>query len=100
MLCEKADEEPLAGKSTLNRLETAKEPGKESTRYKKIVADMEKLGEYFIATFVRTTMRRPTRLILDFDATDDPLHGRQEGRFFYGHYDCNCYLPLYVFCGD
>ena len=100
LLCEKADEEPLAGKSTLNRLETAKEPGKESTRYKKIVADMEKLSEFFIATFVRTTTRRPTRLILDFDATDDPLHGRQEGRFFHGYYDCYCYLPLYVFCGD
>jgi hypothetical protein len=100
LLCEKAHEEPLAGKSTLNRLETAKEPGKERTRYKKIVADMEKLSEYFIATFVRTTTRRPTRLILDFDATDDPLHGRQEGRFFHGYYDCYCYLPLYVFCGD
>jgi Txe/YoeB family toxin of Txe-Axe toxin-antitoxin module len=100
LLCGKADEGPLAGKSTLNRLETAKEPGKELTRYKKIVADMEKLSEFFVATFVRTTKHRPVRLILDFDATDDPLHGNQEGRFFHGYYDCYCYLPLYVFCGD
>ncbi len=100
LLCEKAADGPLAGKSTLNRLETAKEPQKEPTRYKKVVADMEKLSEYFIATFVRTSTRRPKRLILDFDATDDPLHGRQEGRFFHGYYDCYCYLPLYVFCDD
>jgi hypothetical protein len=39
-------------------------------------------------------------LVLDFDATDDPIHGNQEGRFFHGYYDCYCYLPLYVFCGD
>jgi Transposase DDE domain group 1 len=100
LLCGKVDEESLAGKSTLNRLETAKEPGKETTRYKKVAADMEKLSEYFVSLFVRTTKRRPARLILDFDATDDPLHGRQEGRFFHGYYDCYCYLPLYVFCGD
>jgi hypothetical protein len=100
LLCGKEGEGPLAGKSTLNRLETAKEPGKELTRYKKVVADMEKLSEFFVATFVRTRRRRPARLILDFDATDDPLHGRQEGRFFHGYYDCYCYLPLYVFCGD
>ena len=41
----------------------------------------------------------PERIILDLDATDDPLHGHQEGRFFHGYYDCYCYLPLYVFCG-
>ena len=102
LLCGRADPQagPLAGKSTLNRLETARPAGQEPTRYKKIVADMEKLGEFFVKTFVRTTKRRPARLILDFDATDDPLHGKQEGRFFHGYYDCYCYLPLYVFCGD
>ena len=102
LLCGRADPEegPLAGKSTLNRLETARPVGQELTRYKKIVADMEKLSEFFVKTFVRTTKKRPARLILDFDATDDPLHGKQEGRFFHGHYDCYCYLPLYVFCGD
>ena len=102
LLCGRADSEegPLAGKSTLNRLETARPVGQELTRYKKIVADMEKLSEFFVKTFVRTTKKRPARLILDFDATDDPLHGKQEGRFFHGYYDCYCYLPLYVFCGD
>ncbi len=102
LLCGRADPEagPLAGKSTLNRLETARPAGQEPTRYKKIVADMEKLGQFFLKTFVRTTKKRPARLILDFDATDDPLHGKQEGRFFHGYYDCYCYLPLYVFCGD
>ncbi len=103
LLCGKADlagEGPLAGKSTLNRLETAKPADREPSRYKKIVADMEGLEGFFVETFVRTTRRRPAWLILDFDATDDPLHGRQEGRFFHGYYDCYCYLPLYVFCGD
>ena len=102
LLCGKADRAsgPLAGKSTLNRLETARPADQEPTRYKKIVADMEKLSQFFITTFVRTTKKRPARLVLDFDATDDPLHGKQEGRFFHGYYDCYCYLPLYVFCGD
>jgi hypothetical protein len=102
LLCGRADPQagPLAGKSTLNRLETARPAGQEPTRYKKIVADMEKLSHFFITTFVRTTKKRPARLILDFDATDDPLHGKQEGRFFHGYFDCYCYLPLYVFCAD
>jgi hypothetical protein len=102
LLCGRADPEagPLAGKSTLNRLETARPAGQEPTRYKKIVADMGGLSEFFVKTFVRTTKKRPARLILDFDATDDPLHGKQEGRFFHGYFDCYCYLPLYVFCGD
>lgn len=90
----------LAGKSTLNRLETAGSLLSRRPRYKKIVAEMEKLEEYFAQTFVRTRKKPPGLLILDFDATDDPLHGRQEGRFFHGFYDCYCYLPLYVFCGD
>ena len=102
LLCGKvdADSGPLAGKSTLNRLETARPADQEPTRYKKIVADMEKLSQFFITSFVRSTRKPPTRLILDFDATDDPLHGKQEGRFFHGYYDCYCYLPLYVFCDD
>ena len=69
-------------------------------RYKKIVAEMNELEEYFVGAFLRTTKKAPGLLILDFDATDDPLHGKQEGRFFNGYYDCYCYLPLYVFCGD
>ena len=53
------------------------------------------LVEQFIASF----RRAPKRLILDFDATDDAVHGQQEGRFFHGYYDHYCFLPLYVFCG-
>ena len=88
----------LAGKSTLNRLETAGDGT--GPRYKKIIAETEALEEYFAHSFLRTTKKPPELLILDFDATDDPLHGNQEGRFFHGYYDCYCYLPLYVFCGD
>jgi len=90
----------LAGKSTLNRLETAGSLESKRPRYKRIIAETTGLEEYFARTFLRTTKRPPALLILDFDATDDPLHGRQEGRFFHGYYDCYCYLPLYVFCGD
>ncbi len=54
------------------------------------------LVENFIASFDRA----PAELVLDFDATDDPVHGRQVGRFFHGYYDHYCFLPLYVFCGD
>lgn len=62
---------------------------------------MEDLEQYFVEAFLRTSAKKaPRMLILDFDATDDPLHGQQEGRFFHGYYDCFCYLPLYVFCGD
>ena len=88
----------LAGKSTLNRLETAGDANR--PRYKKIIAETAALEEYFVQSFLRTTKKAPELLILDFDATDDPLHGKQEGRFFHGYYDCYCYLPLYVFCGD
>ena len=91
---------PLAGKSTLNRLETAGSLFDKRPRYKKIVAHTRLLEEFFARTFLRTTKKAPPLLILDFDATDDPLHGNQEGRFFHGYYDCYCYLPLYVFCGD
>jgi hypothetical protein len=91
---------PLAGKSTLNRLETAGSLLSDRPRYKKIVAEMNELEEYFVGAFLRTTKKPPRLLVLDFDATDDPLHGKQEGRFFHGYYDCYCYLPLYVFCGD
>jgi hypothetical protein len=90
----------LAGKSTLNRLETAGSLLSDRPRYKRIVAEMNELEEYFVDAFLRTTKKPPRLLILDFDATDDPLHGKQAGRFFHGYYDCYRYLPLYVFCGD
>jgi hypothetical protein len=93
-------EKALAGKSTLNRLETAGTLLSQRPRYKKIIAETTEMEEFFAHSFLRTTKEPTGLLILDFDATDDPLHGKQEGRFFHGYYDCYCYLPLYVFCGD
>ncbi len=90
----------LAGKSTLNRLElTTPEAGPQS-RYKKIVIDGAAVDRLLVDVFLQAHRRAPERLILDLDATDDPLHGKQEGRFFHGYYGCYCYLPLYVFCGE
>ena len=87
---------PLAGKSTLNRLEHApSEPG----RYHKIGHDGATIERLFVDLFLEAHKTPPKQIILDLDATDDPLHGHQEGRFFHGYYDCYCYLPLYVFCG-
>lgn len=91
---------PLAGKSTLNRLELAPAGVEYHHRYHKIVCDPEKVDRFFVDTFLRAHSEAPDRIILDFDATDDPLHGGQEGSFFNGYYDCYCYMPLYVFCDD
>jgi hypothetical protein len=91
---------PLAGKSTLNRLELAPAGVESKHRYHKIVCQPEKVDQFFVDTFMDSYPKRPKRIILDFDATDDPLHGGQEGRFFHGYYGCYCYLPLYVFCDD
>ena len=89
---------PLAGKSTLNRLElTPKDAGKES-RYKKIVMHPEAVDDFLVDVFIKAQHQPPKQLILDFDATDDPLHGEQEGRFFHGYYREYCYFPLYAFC--
>ena len=89
---------PLAGKSTLNRLEHA--PAGGPGRYHKIGHDAGAIETLLVDLFLEAHAKPPKRIILDLDATDDPLHGRQEGRFFHGYYDCYCYLPLYVFCGD
>jgi hypothetical protein len=88
---------PVAGKSTLNRLELSRP---EATRYHKIAHDAAAIEGLLVDLFIETHKQPPEEIILDLDATDDPLHGRQEGRFFHGYYDCYCYLPLYVFCGD
>jgi hypothetical protein len=88
---------PLAGKSTLNRLEHA--PAGAATRYHRIGHDGEAIARLFIDLFLEADAAPPREIVLDLDATDDPLHGSQEGRFFHGYYDCYCYLPLYVFCG-
>lgn len=90
---------PLAGKSTLNRLEWALGSESETDRYHRIALDPEAMSTFFVDLFLDSFEEAPEQIILDFDATDDPLHGQQEGRFFHGYYDCYCYLPLYVFCG-
>jgi hypothetical protein len=88
---------PLAGKSTLNRLErTPLVP----SRYHKIIHDAAAIEALFVDLFLAAHTTPPKEIVLDLDATDDPLHGHQEGRFFHGYYDCYCYLPLYVFCGS
>jgi hypothetical protein len=87
---------PLAGKSTLNRLELSRP---EPTRYARIAADTAAIEALFVDLFLDTHAKAPAQITLDLDATDDPLHGHQEGRFFHGYYDAYCYLPLYVFCG-
>lgn len=88
----------LAGKSTLNRLEHA--PAGEPTRYHKIGHDGAAIERLFVDLFLDAHRTPPAEIVLDLDATDDPLHGSQEGRFFHGYHGCYCYLPLYVFCGD
>src|SRR5438876_8576212 len=87
---------PVAGKSTLNRLELSR---LEPTRYHKISHNPVAIKRLFLDLFLEAHERAPNEIILDLDATDDPVHGEQEGRFFHGYYDCYCYLPLYVFCG-
>ncbi|MGH7001112.1 MAG: IS1380 family transposase [Stellaceae bacterium] len=87
---------PVAGKSTLNRLELSRET---ATRYHKIAHDPAAIEGLFVTLFLEAHKAPPQEIILDLDATDDPLHGHQEGRFFHGYYDCYCYLPLYIFCG-
>lgn len=92
----RADCAPVAGKSTLNRLELSRS---EPTRYHKISHDPVAIEGLFVDVFLDAHDKAPRRITLDLDATDDPLHGDQEGRFFHGYYKCYCYLPLYVFCG-
>ena len=87
---------PVAGKSTLNRLELSRP---EPTRYHKIACDEAAIEALPVGLFLAAHERAPKQIVLDLDATDDPLHGHQEGRFFHGYYDCYCYLSLYVFCG-
>jgi len=96
LTAKRSDCAPLAGKSTLNRLELSRP---EPTRYHKVSHDPAAIETLLVEIFLEAHRRPPAQIILDLDATDDPLHGEQEGRFFHGYYDCYCYLPLYVFCG-
>ena len=102
VLVEKSDlvGEVLAGKSTLNRLELTPATATAKARYKKIVADHAAVDRLFVDVFLAAHRQAPQQIILDLDATDDPLHGNQEGRFFHGYYGHYCYLPLYIFCGE
>jgi hypothetical protein len=89
-------DEPLAGKSTLNRLELA---GR-SQRYHKIGYSAEAIDQLLVNLYVESHAVQPTEIVLDLDATDIPLYGHQPERFFHGYYDSYCYLPLYIFAGD
>jgi len=109
----------LAGKSTINRLELTPVGASAKSPYKKIVARHGDLENFFVDAFLqiesakalakaqskskrqgKSKAKPPRRIVLDLDATDDPLHGQQAGRFFHGYYKCYCYLPLYIFCGS
>jgi len=91
---------PLASSSTLNRLELTPAEATALSRYKKIVYHPDRIETLFVDLFLDSFDEPPKEIVLDFDATDDPLHGNQEGRFFHGYYKCYCYLPLYVTCGE
>jgi hypothetical protein len=90
----------LAGKSTLNRLELSPVGADQESRYKKIVCNTHDVERLFVTLFLRAHAPPPERIVLDLDATDDPIHGHQLGRFFHAYYKNYCYLPLYIFCGD
>ena len=91
------DCEPLAGKSTLNRLEHT--PRRHASKYHKIDCDDAQVDGLLVDLFLEAHERAPREIVLDLDNTDIPLHGEQEGRFFHGYYKGFCYLPFYMFCG-
>lgn len=91
-------QEPGAGKSTLSRLQLGQKEVVD--RYKKLVADEDKLRRLLVEIFLESQDAEPEQIVLDFDSSDIPLHGEQEGRFFHGYYDEYCYLPLFCFCGQ
>ena len=102
-LCGKVEptKDRLAGKSTLNRLELTRPlADAEQRRYKRILFDPELADQRLVQLYVEAQAAPPTEIVLDLDATDDPLHGKQEGRFFHGYDGHYCYLPLYIFAGD
>jgi hypothetical protein len=90
----------LAGKSTLNRLELTPVRATRKSRYKKITVNHAAVDDFFVDVFIRSYAQARQQIILDLDATDDPIHGHQAGSFFHGYYGNYCYLPLYIFCGE
>jgi Transposase DDE domain group 1 len=97
VLAGRADQQALAGKSTLNRLELGSGV---RDRYKKITFWKDAVDELLVQVFLESYEQAPQQIILDIDTTDMAIHGEQEGRFFHGYYDQYCYLPLYIFCGQ
>jgi hypothetical protein len=89
-----------AGRSTLNRLELTPADANAQHRYKKIVLEEAAVDLAIVELFLDAHAEAPEEMVLDLDATDDPIHGQQEGRFFHGFYNEYCYLPLYIFCGE
>ncbi len=89
-----------AGKSTLNRLELTPADANEKSRYQKIVLDTQAVDDLMVDLYIQRQPRQPKQIVLDLDATDDRLHGHQEGRFYHGYYGDYCYLPLYIFIGE
>lgn len=96
----RATGQPLAGKSTLNRMELVPAEDQQPHRYHKIGYSTEQLDRLLVDIFLESRTRAPRRIVLDLDVTDIPLHGKQESRFFHGYYRNYCYLPLYIFCDD
>ena len=90
----------LAGKSTLNRLELTPVGANQDSRYKKVVCNTRAVEDLFVQLFLQAHPFPLDQIVLDLDATDDPIHGHQLGRFFHGYYKNYCFLPLYIFCGD
>ena len=90
----------LAALSTLNRLELSLPDEAGTDRYKKIVADHGALDRLLVDLFLESHGEAPGEIVLDLDATDDPIHGHQEGPFFHGYYDHHCFLPLFIVCGE
>lgn len=95
-----ASKQRLAGKSTLNRLELTPVGASANSRYQKITANTHQMQNVLADLFIDQHEQPPREIVLDFDATDDPIHGDQLGKFFHGYYGHYCYMPLYVFCGD
>lgn len=88
----------LAGKSTLNRLELGK--AAEIDKYKKIIMHRQQIDAWIVRSYIDAHDAAPAEIVLDLDATDDLIHGNQEGKFFHGYYGNYCYLPLYIFSGE
>jgi hypothetical protein len=91
------DQEALAGKSTLNRMELGDGT---PNRYKKITFWRDAIDDFLVDLFLEAHTTAPEEIVLDIDITDFAIHGEQEGRFYHGYYDHYCYLPLYVFAGE